>query len=429
MPYRADGTWYDDEEIGQAVYGTGGYGAAGANAGVQDLAQSGYIQNLMGMLGANRDPSSDFVQRLAQMYGGEAERLTPMASGLPPDQASAAQQYFDLPFSQGGLEEYLQRMIGATSREGYSGSQSKLDAFFAGASGLQPIEEQRRKHQALLSSLGLQANPAAQAPPTQAGPPVSGGTQQTPGTGVGGQGGSNYQPWQPPAYQPPGTDTGPWPSPWEPPPEFYQDPYAGGWDPYAGGGGGFQPLPQYEPPPESYYVPTTYQPPAQQAPSSYDQWTQWNADAGATIYPTVETQQQAIAQNTAAGYPAPSGYVAPTYQQPAPIYTAPTYVQPDYYQNPITTSTPTYDQLAMEAFASAFKPGAFFSDERMKDSELLGTTRFGVPEVLFRNKDDPSKLFRGVLAQDVERLYPNFVERTVGGLLKVHPIFAPVEVE
>lgn len=184
----------NENEVELGITGTGATQehTAGGEGDVQDTRGASFVKNLNAMLAASQGAASEFVNRIAAQYGKEAERLAALGvDKLTPDQRAQAQEFFDLPFSQTGREEFLQRTVGATSRTGYSDPQGRLDAFLAGSAGLAPIEEQRAKHAALLRSLGLDPNPDAQLPPGTTFPPgqggfPGGGSPSFPGGGNGG---------------------------------------------------------------------------------------------------------------------------------------------------------------------------------------------------------------------------------------------------
>lgn len=66
--------------------------------------------------------------------------------------------------------------------------------------------------------------------------------------------------------------------------------------------------------------------------------------------------------------------------------------------------------------------GFGWSDVRLKtDVRRVGTSPSGIPEYTFRYVNDPSgRLFRGTLAQEVERLHPRAVAKTSSGMLAVN---------
>lgn len=72
----------------------------------------------------------------------------------------------------------------------------------------------------------------------------------------------------------------------------------------------------------------------------------------------------------------------------------------------------------------------FLCDARAKqDIHSLAETLHSVPMHMWRYRPehgDASALWLGVLAQDVQRLYPEHVRERGDGLLEVHPLFAPV---
>lgn len=69
-------------------------------------------------------------------------------------------------------------------------------------------------------------------------------------------------------------------------------------------------------------------------------------------------------------------------------------------------------------------------DERAKQNiRYTGDTLHGVPLATWRYRPehgDPSVLFVGVLAQDLQRAAPEYVQARGDGMLMVHPTFAPV---
>ncbi len=214
MPYWPDGTWHKKEEA-QPTIGTSSVttSPSSTNTGVQDPSLSGYTENLQGMLGASKPAYQDFVSRLATQYGNEADRIAPLVTGMDPSQAMTAQSEMNLPFSQNGLQEYLQKVYGSNSREGYSDQQSRLDAYLSSAAGLGPLEDQRQQHTALLKSLGLAADPPpVVASPVDSTPPpgAGGGVEPAPQTGMTYEDFVNFlgswTPWTPPAYVPPTYD-------------------------------------------------------------------------------------------------------------------------------------------------------------------------------------------------------------------------------
>lgn len=72
-------------------------------------------------------------------------------------------------------------------------------------------------------------------------------------------------------------------------------------------------------------------------------------------------------------------------------------------------------------------------DERAKQDvrRLVAEAYPGVPQALWRYREgygDPSILYMGVIAQDLQRVAPEYVRTRHDGLLEVHPAFSPVEV-